>query len=180
MSQSRFNLSRWALEHQPLTRYLLVLLLLGGIFAFTQLGQDEGPPFTFRAMVVQAFWQGASAQQMAEEVTDRIERVLQEVPDAYKIRSFSKPGETTIIFQLADDADPHTVPQSFYTTRKKVNDIASTFPEGVRGPFFNDEFGDVYGVIYALSADGFSYRELRDYAERLRQALLRVDSMAKV
>ncbi|GAB7548213.1 efflux RND transporter permease subunit [Cupriavidus sp. 8B] len=180
MDHSRFNLSRWALEHQPLTRYLLVVLLLGGLFAFFQLGQDEDPPFTFRVMVVQAFWPGATAEQIAVQVTDKIERQLQEVPYADKIRSFSKPGETTVIFQLKDTAPAKDTAQIWYTVRKKVGDIAQTLPPGVRGPFFNDEFGDVYGSIYALSADGFNYKELREYADLVRQQLLRMPSVAKV
>lgn len=180
MDHSRFNLSRWALEHQPLTRYLLVVLLLGGLLAFFQLGQDEDPPFTFRVMVVQAFWPGATAEQIAIQVTDKIERQLQEVPYADKIRSFSKPGETTVIFQLKDTSPAKETAQVWYTVRKKIGDIQQTLPAGVRGPFFNDEFGDVYGTIYALSADGFNYKELREYADLVRQELLRVPSVAKV
>ncbi|AMR78130.1 efflux RND transporter permease subunit [Cupriavidus nantongensis] len=180
MDHSRFNLSRWALEHQPLTRYLLVVLLLGGLLAFFQLGQDEDPPFTFRVMVVQAFWPGATAEQIAVQVTDKIERQLQEVPYADKIRSFSKPGETTVIFQLKDTSPAKETAQVWYTVRKKIGDIQQTLPAGVRGPFFNDEFGDVYGTIYALSADGFNYKELREYADLVRQELLRVPSVAKV
>jgi len=180
MEHSRFNLSRWALEHQPLTRYLLVVLLLGGLLAFFQLGQDEDPPFTFRVMVVQAFWPGATAEQIAVQVTDKIERQLQEVPYADKIRSFSKPGETTVIFQLADNAPAKDTAQIWYTVRKKIGDIQQTLPQGVRGPYFNDEFGDVYGSIYALSADGFNYKELREYADLVRQELLRIPAVAKV
>ncbi|MGA4288491.1 efflux RND transporter permease subunit [Ralstonia nicotianae] len=180
MEHSRFNLSRWALEHQPLTRFLLVALLLGGIFAYTQLGQDEDPPFTFRAMVVQAFWPGATAEQMSRQVTDKIEKALQEVPYAWKIRSYSKPGETLVTFQLADISPTKDTQQLWYTVRKKVGDIASSLPTGVRGPYFNDDFGDVYGSIYALSADGFTYRQLNDYADAIRQQLLRVPNVAKV
>jgi len=180
MEHSRFNLSRWALEHQPLTRYLLVVLLIGGLLAFFRLGQDEDPPFTFRVMVVQALWPGATAEQIAVQVTDKIERQLQEVPYADKIRSFSKPGETTVIFQLADNAPAKDTAQIWYTVRKKIADIQQTLPQGVRGPFFNDEFGDVYGSIYALSADGFTYKELREYADLVRQELLRIPAVAKV
>jgi multidrug efflux pump subunit AcrB len=180
MEQSRFNLSRWALEHQPLTRFLLVALLLGGIFAYSKLGQDEDPPFTFRAMVVQAFWPGATAEQMSRQVTDKIEKALQEVPYAWKIRSYSKPGETLVTFQLADTSPAKETQQLWYTVRKKVGDIAPTLPQGVRGPYFNDDFGDVYGSIYALSADGFTYRQLNDYADAIRQQLLRVPNVAKV
>ncbi|ENZ80145.1 MULTISPECIES: efflux RND transporter permease subunit [Ralstonia] len=180
MEHSRFNLSRWALEHQPLTRFLLVALLLGGIFAYSKLGQDEDPPFTFRAMVVQAFWPGATAEQMSRQVTDKIEKALQEVPYAWKIRSYSKPGETLVTFQLADTSPAKETQQLWYTVRKKVGDIAPTLPQGVRGPYFNDDFGDVYGSIYALSADGFTYRQLNDYADAIRQQLLRVRNVAKV
>ncbi|WP_197340664.1 efflux RND transporter permease subunit [Ralstonia solanacearum] len=180
MEHSRFNLSRWALEHQPLTRFLLVALLFSGIFAYTRLGQDEDPPFTFRAMVVQAFWPGATAEQMSRQVTDKIEKALQEVPYAWKIRSYSKPGETLVTFQLADTSPAKETPQLWYTVRKKVGDIASSLPTGVRGPYFNDDFGDVYGSIYALSADGFTYRQLNDYADAIRQQLLRVPNVAKV
>jgi multidrug efflux pump subunit AcrB len=178
--RGRFNLSTWALEHQPLLRYLMVVLLLGGIVAFTQLGQDEDPPFTFRAMVVRAFWPGATAQQMAEQVTDKLERKLQETPHIDKINSYSKPGETLIIVQLQDSAPPREVQQLWYQVRKKIGDIRATLPPGVLGPFFNDEFGDVYGVIFAFSADGFSYRELKDYVDWARQQLLRVPNVAKV
>ena len=180
MEHSRFNLSRWALEHQPLTRFLLVALLLGGIFAYSKLGQDEDPPFTFRAMVVQAFWPGATAEQMSRQVTDKIEKALQEVPYAWKIRSYSKPGETLVTFQLRDTSPAKETQQLWYTVRKKVGDIAPTLPQGVRGPYFNDDFGDVYGSIYALSADGFTYRQLNDYADSIRQQLLRVPNVAKV
>ncbi len=175
-----FNLSTWALDHQPLIRYLMVVLLLGGVYAFSSLGQDEDPPFTFRAMVVRAFWPGATAQQMAEQVTDKLERKLQEVPYIDKIRSYSKPGETLIILELAETAPPKDVPNSWYQTRKKIGDIRGTLPPGVQGPFFNDEFGDVYGVIFAFSSDGFSYRELKDYIDWARQQLLKVPNVAKV
>jgi multidrug efflux pump len=178
--RSRFNLSTWALEHQPLVRYLMVVLLLGGIAAFTQLGQDEDPPFTFRAMVVRAFWPGATAQQMAEQVTDKLERKLQETPYIDKINSYSKPGETLIFVQLADSSPPREIQQVWYQVRKKIGDIRNTLPPGVQGPFFNDEFGDVYGVIFAFSADGFSYRELKDYVDWSRQQLLKVHGVAKV
>ena len=175
-----FNISRWALQHVALTRYLmLVVLLLGGL-AYFQLGQDEDPPFTFRAMVVRTYWPGATAQQVAEQVTDKIERVLQEVPYADKISSYSKPGESQVIFQLRDNSRPGDVAQLWYTVRKKIGDMRYTLPQGVLGPFFNDEFGDVYGVIYALRGAGFSPAELHDLADAVRQRLLRVPDVAKV
>ncbi|HEY8357202.1 MAG TPA: efflux RND transporter permease subunit, partial [Ramlibacter sp.] len=178
---ARFNLSRWALEHPALTRYLMVVLMLLGFAAYFQLGQDEDPPFTFRAMVVRTYWPGATAQQVAEQVTDKIERTLQEVPYADIIRSYSKPGESQIIFQIKDSSKAAEVANVWYTVRKKVGDMRGTLPGGVQGPFFNDEFGDVYGVIYALEADaGFSYAEVKTFADDVRQQLLRVPDVAKV
>lgn len=175
-----FNLSRWALQHIPLTRYLMVVILLLGGAAYFQLGQDEDPPFTFRAMVVRTYWPGASAQQVAEQVTDKIERTLQEVPYADKISSYSKPGESQVIFQLRDNSRPQEVSALWYTVRKKIGDMRYTLPQGVQGPFFNDEFGDVYGVIYGLAGEGYSYAELKTFADAARQQLLRVKDVAKV
>ncbi len=175
-----FNLSRWAIEHAPLTRYLMVVLMVLGIAAYFQLGQDEDPPFTFRAMVVRTYWPGATAQQVAEQVTDKIERTLQEVPNADKIRSYSKPGESQIILEIKDSTRAADVANIWYTVRKKVGDMRYTLPQGVQGPFFNDDFGDVYGVIYALQAKGYSYAEVKQFADDVRQQLLRVPDVAKV
>ncbi|WP_038201260.1 efflux RND transporter permease subunit [Xenophilus azovorans] len=179
-AKSGFNLSKWALDHAALTRYLMVVLMVLGFAAYFQLGQDEDPPFTFRAMVVRTYWPGATAQQVAEQVTDKIERTLQEVPYADKIRSYSKPGESQVIFEIKDSSKPAEVPQVWYTVRKKIGDMRYTLPGGIQGPFFNDEFGDVYGVIYALQGDGYSYAELKDFADDVRQQLLRVKDVAKV
>jgi multidrug efflux pump subunit AcrB len=175
-----FNLSKWALDHAALTRFLMIVLLILGATSYFQLGQDEDPPFTFRMMVVRAFWPGATAQQMAEQVADKIERTLQEVPNADKIRSFSKPGETTILFQVKDSTRAAEVSNIWYTVRKKIGDMRATLPGGVQGPFYNDEFGDVYGVIYALEADGFSQAEVKTFADEARQKLLRVADVNKV
>ena len=175
-----FNLSKWALDHPALTRYLMVVLMLLGFAAYFQLGQDEDPPFTFRAMVVRTYWPGATAQQVAEQVTDKLERTLQEVPYADKIRSYSKPGESQIIFQIRDSSPPGDVANVWYTVRKKIGDMRYTLPGGIQGPFFNDDFGDVYGVIYALESDGFSYAEVKTFADEVRQQLLRVPDVAKV
>jgi multidrug efflux pump len=177
---SRFNLSQWALDHQAFTRYLMIVLMVLGVAAYFQLGQDEDPPFTFRAMVVRAYWPGATAEQVAEQVADRIEKTLQEVPYADKIRSYSKPGETLVIFQLKDSSPPKEVPQIWYTARKKIGDMQATLPQGVVGPFYNDEFGDVFGVIYALQGDGFSYADKKQVADSVRQQLLRVPDVSKV
>ena len=177
---TRFNISKWALEHSALTRYLLIVLMVLGTAAYFQLGQDEDPPFTFRAMALRVYWPGATAQQVAEQVTDKLEKTLQEVPYSDRIRSYSKPGEALIIFQVKDSSPPKETAQTWYTVRKKIGDMRATLPAGVVGPFFNDEFGDVYGSIYALSADGFTYAELKDQAERVRQSLLKVKDVNKV
>ncbi|QYF93179.1 efflux RND transporter permease subunit [Massilia sp. PAMC28688] len=174
------NLSRWALEHIPLTRFLIAALLLGGIFSYMSLGQDEDPPFTFRVMVVRAIWPGATAVQMAEQVTDKLERKLQETPYIDTIRSYSKPGETLILVQVRESTPPRETANAWYQVRKKVGDIRATLPAGVIGPFFNDEFGDTYGSIFALSGDGFTYAEMKDYADFVRQQLLQVPLVAKV
>ena len=180
MFREHFNLSRWAIEHPALVRYLMVVLLLMGIGAYFQLGQDEDPPFTFRAMVIRAAWPGATAMQVAEQVTDRLERTLQEVPYADKIRSYSRPGESLIIFQLKDTSPPAEVSQIWYTVRKKIGDARASLPAGVQGPFFNDEFGDTFGVIYAMSAPGYAARDVRDFANQIRQELLRTEDVGKV
>jgi multidrug efflux pump subunit AcrB len=177
---SRFNVSRWALEHPALTRYLMVVLMLLGFAAYFQLGQDEDPPFVFRAMVVRTYWPGADAQQMAEQVASKIERTLQEVPYADKIRTYTKPGESLTVLELRDSAPPGEVQQVWYQVRKKIGDMQATLPPGLIGPFYNDEFGDVYGSIYALSADGFTPEELRRFAEQVRTRFLAVADVAKV
>jgi multidrug efflux pump subunit AcrB len=180
MSRGRFNVSRWAIEHPALTRYLLIVLMALGAAAYFQLGQDEDPPFTFRIMVVQAFWPGATPQQMAEQVTDRIEKTLQEVPNADVIRSYTKSGESLTTFELRDSTPAQDVPEAWYQVRKRIGDMRATLPQGVIGPIFNDDFGDVYGSIFALSADGFSAEELREFADEVRHQLLQVPDVAKV
>ena len=177
---SKINLSRWALENQPLVRYLLAVFIFAGVAAFFSLGQEEDPPFVFRGMVVRAYWPGATAMQMGQQVADPIEKVIQEIPYAYKIRSYSKPGETVIFLQLDDSAPPKQVADIWYTTRKRVSDMAGTLPRGVAGPFFNDEFGDTFGVLLAFSADGFKYAELKDFVLQVRQEMLKVPDVAKV
>ena len=178
--RERLNLSRWALEHIPFIRYLMVVLLLGGIMSYEKLGQDEDPPFTFRAMVLRAYWPGASSVQMAEQVTDKLEKTLQETPYVDKIRSYSKPGETLIILELRESTPPKEVQGVWYQVRKKIGDMRHTLPGGVQGPFFNDEFGDTFGSIFALSGDGFSMAEVKQYADFVRQQLLAVPTVSKV
>ena len=175
-----FNLSEWALRHRSLVLYAMIVTAILGVLGFTQLGESEDPPFTFKVMVIQTLWPGASAQQVEREVTDRIERQLQETPNVDFLQSYSKPGESMIFFNIKDSAPAGAVPPTWYQVRKRVGDMANDLPQGVNGPFFNDEFGDVYTNIYALEGDGYSFAELRDYADELREELLRVPGVAKV
>nr|WP_241017943.1 efflux RND transporter permease subunit [Burkholderia sp. Ac-20349] len=173
-------MSAWALRHQALVVYLIALATLAGILAYTRLAQSEDPPFTFRVMVIRTFWPGATARQVQEQVTDRIGRKLQETPAIDFLRSYSRPGESLIFFTMKDSAPVKDVPETWYQIRKKVGDIGYTLPPGVQGPFFNDEFGDVYTNIWTLEGDGFTPAQLHDYADQLRTVLLRVPGVGKV
>ena len=176
------NLSEWSLRHQSLVRYLIVVLLLAGVWAYGKLGQKEDPDFTFKAMLVQVNWPGASAAEVEQQVTDRIEKKLQEMPELEFVRSFSKPGEAQFILSLREEMRGRDVADAWYQVRKKIGDLKNTggLPADIRGPFFNDEFGDTFGNIYAFTADGFSYEELRRYVEYARQQALRVPDVGKV
>ena len=179
MSKS-LNLSEWALKHQQMVVFLMLLLGIAGVLAYTRLGQKEDPEFTVKAMLVQAYWPGSSAQQMAEQVTDKLEKKLQEVAEIDYTTSYAKPGITQITIGLRDDTPPQAVPQVWYQVRKKLSDIQHTLPQGVKGPFFNDEFGDTFGNLYAITGDGFGYAELRDFADAARNEFLRVADVNKV
>lgn len=174
------NLSAWALQHRSLVRFFIILFGCAGIFSYLHLGQMEDPEFTIKVMIVQAFWKGASAKEVETQVTDKLEKKLQETPYLDVIRSYSKPGESTIFVQLKDSTRAKYVPDTWYQIRKKINDMRHTLPQGVEGPFFNDEFGDTFGSIYAFTADGFNYAELKDYVDNVRQELLSVPDVSKV
>ena len=177
---SRFNLSEWALQHRSLVLYAMLVLALFGVLSYTKLGQSEDPPFTFKVMVIRTGWPGATARQVEEQITDKIEKKLQEAPNVDVIQSYSKPGESLVFFRMKDSAPPSEVPETWYQVRKKIGDIRNTLPAGITGPSFNDEFGDVYGNVYALTGEGFSYADLKKYADRIRSELLRVPDVAKV
>ena len=178
--EGRFNLSAWTLRHRSLVFFVMVMVALFGMLSYSRLSQSEDPPFTFKVMVIQTFWPGADAQQVQEQVTDRISKKLQETPSIDFLRSYSRPGESLIFFNVKDSAPASIVPDTWYQVRKKVGDIAGQLPPGVQGPFFNDEFGDVYTNIYALEGDGFTPAQLHDYADQLRAELLRVPGVGKV
>jgi multidrug efflux pump len=175
-----FNLSEWALRHQPLVLYLIVILGLIGILSYGRLGQSEDPPFTFKFMTIRTIWPGASVADMDQQVTEKLERKLQEVPNVNFLRSYSRPGESLIFFAISDAAPSSAVPETSYQVRKRVGDIRQTLPQGVLGPFFNDEFGDTFGNIFALTGEGYSYADKKIYADRLRRELLRIADVSKV
>ncbi len=176
----RFNLSDWTLHHRTLVGYFLLAIAIMGVIAFGRLGQAEDPPFTFKIMVVRSLWPGATALQVEQQLTDKIEKKLQETPYIDRVSSFSRPGESTVLFFAKDSTPPGAVPDVFYQVRKKIGDIRHTLPAGVQGPFFNDEYGDVFGNILALTGDGLDYPQLKDRAERIRDQLLRVPNVGKV
>ena len=177
---SRFNLSEWALQNRGIVLYFMITVLVLGAIAYTHLGQSEDPPFTFKIMLVRTEWPGATAREIEQKVTEKIERKLQELDGLETVRSFSRPGESTV-FVIIDGAVPaERVPDLFYQVRKKVSDIQGQLPEGVRGPYFNDEFGDTFGNIYALYGDDFTSAQLKDYADEIRRRLLRVPDVGKV
>src|SRR3984893_4375587 len=175
-----FNLSRWALEHKSFVVYLMLVVALAGIFEYRRLGRDEDPPFTIKTMVVKTLWPGATPMETMPQVTDRIEKKLEELPNIDYQKSYTKPGESVVFIYLKDSMPASEVPDLWYQVRRKVGDIKRPLPQGVQGPFFNDEFGDTYALIFALTSDGFSHRELRDYTERVRAELLSVPDVAKI
>ncbi|NOQ78055.1 MAG: AcrB/AcrD/AcrF family protein, partial [Gammaproteobacteria bacterium] len=174
------NLSQWSLQHRSLTLYLIIVLALSGVLAYRDLGQAEDPEFTIKLMAIKTLWPGATALEVEAQVTERIEKKLQETPWLDYLSSYSKPGESMIFVSLKDFTPPDEVPNAWYQVRKKINDIRHTLPIGVQGPFPNDEYGDTFGTIYAFSSDGFSYAQLRDYVDDVRLKLLNVADVAKV
>lgn len=177
---SGFNLSEWAIRNRSVTIFLMIVVLAAGISSFYKLGRAEDPPFTFRTMVVKAIWPGATMEETLLQVTERLERTLQEVPNLDTLRSFSRAGETTIFVDLLGSTSAREVSDTWYEVRKKVADMRHTLPQGLVGPFFNDEFGDTFGIIYAFTADGFTQRELRDYVENIRSELLFVPDVSRI
>ncbi len=176
----RFNLSEWALTNRALVLYAMIVLGIVGAWSYRHLGQSEDPPFTFKVMVVRTLWPGATAEEVAKQVTERVEKAAMTTGQYEFVRSYSRPGESQVIFVARDSMQSKDVPQLWYQVRKRVGDIRATLPEGTVGPFFNDEFGDTFGNIYALTGPGFDYAVLKDYADRLQLELQRVPDVAKV
>ena len=169
-----FNLSEWALGHRSFIVYLMIASILAGTASYTRLGRNEDPAFVIKTMIVQAAWPGATINDTLLQVTERIERTLQETPNLDFLRSYTSPGLTTIFVNLKGKTPASEVPDIWYHVRKSVGDMRHTLPTGVVGPGFNDEFGDTYGIIYGFTAEGFTQRELRDHVDEIRSRLLLV------
>ena len=175
-----FNLSEWALKNKGLVLYFMILLGIVGLFSYSKLSQSEDPPFTFKVMVVQTYWPGATAQEVSLQVTDKIEKELMSTGLYDKIMAYSRPGESMVMFMAKDSLKSNQIPDVWYQVRKKVGDIKTQLPSGVQGPFFNDEFGDTFGNIYVLTGKDFDYATLKEYADRLQLRLQRVKDVSKV
>jgi len=175
-----FNLSGWAITHRPLVHYLMAMLVVIGVASYMELGRNEDPTFTIKAMTVRTQWPGATLNDTLLQITERIERKLQETPYLDYIKSYTNPGQSTIFVYLKGSTGPKAVSDAWYQVRKKIKDIELTLPQGVIGPVADDEFGDTYGIVYGFTADGFTHRELRDYVEEIRSRLLQVLDVNKV
>jgi multidrug efflux pump subunit AcrB len=175
-----FNLSDWALRHRSLVWYLMLAIVLAGGLSYTRLGRQEDPSFTIKSMIVYASWPGATVEEMTNQVTDRVERKLQELGSLDFTKSYTSPGQTTVFVNLKDDTPGRDIQGIWVEVRNKIGDIKTDLPTNVQGPFFNDQFGDVFGNIYALTADGLSFRQLRDYAEQARAQILKIPGAGKV
>lgn len=180
----QINLSEWALRHQSMVLYLMIVFMVGGVISFLKLGRAEDPDFTFKVMVVRTLWPGASAQQVEQQLTERIEKKLAETPWVDVLRTASKPGESLSIVILKDYTPKTEVPEAWRQVRKKLDDIRHTLPAGVQGPFPNDEFGDVQIKVFALVArddkTGYGMGDLRREADRLARELRRVTDVKKI
>ena len=175
-----FNLSAWAIAHRSVVTFLMLVLVVIGIASYLRLGRNEDPTFTIKTMVVQAQWPGATLEETLLQVTERLERKLQETPHLDYLKSYTKAGQSTVFVYLKGSTGPAAVSDAWYQVRKKVHDIELTLPHGVIGPVCDDEFGDTYGIVYGFTADGFTNRKLRDYVEDIRSRLLQVPDVAKV
>jgi multidrug efflux pump len=176
----RLNLSEWAITHQPLVLFMILLLGTAGTYSYFNLGRAEDPSFTIKTMIVHVAWPGATAAEMQTQVADKIEKKLQDLPYLDRVQSYSQPGVSFIQVFLTDQTPPAKVKDLWYQVRKKVGDIRGDMPAGIIGPNFDDEYGDVYSVIYMLTADGLNLAELKARAEDIRQSLLRVPDVNKV
>ena len=176
----KFNLSEWALKHQSFVWYLMFVAVVAGIFSYINLGRAEDPSFAIKTMVIQTRWPGATVDETRLQITDRIEKKLEELDSLDYVQSYTRPGESTVFVFLKDTTKADAIPQIWYEVRKKIGDIRGDFPQGIQGPGFDDEFGDVYGTIFAFTGDGFTMRQLRDYVEQVRTGIRDVPNRGKV
>ena len=176
----QLNLSEWALNHRSLVAYLMIVAVAAGVLSYFRLGRNEDPSFIIKTMVVKAVWPGATTEETLNQITERLERTLEETPHLDFLRSFTTPGATTIFVNLKGSASAQQVADTWYHVRKSIADMRHALPSGVRGPFFNDEFGDTFGIIYGFTADGFTPRELRDHVEDVRSQLLSIPDVSKI
>jgi multidrug efflux pump subunit AcrB len=175
-----FNLSDWALKHRSLVWYFMIAFMVAGFFAYLQLGRQEDPDFTIKTMVIQAQWPGASAEEVTRQVTDRIEKKLEELETLDYTKSVTVAGQTTVFVYLRDSTKASEVAPTWARVRNMIADIKADLPQGVIGPGFNDRFGDVFGNVYAFTSDGLSLRQLRDQVEDIRAKILTVPNVGKV
>ena len=176
----KFNLADWALRHKSIIYYFIAVLLTFGIFSFTHMGRMEDPDFTMRTMVVGVSWPGASPQQMSDQVTDKLEEKLRDLPGVDYTKSFTDGSKSVIYINLKEDLPSNKIRPAWEEARNMINDEWKSLPSGVQGPSINDRFDDVYGTIYALSGDEFSYEEKRQQAENLKRQLLSVPNVKKI
>ncbi|RZN35800.1 efflux RND transporter permease subunit [Bradyrhizobium sp. Leo121] len=176
----RFNLSEWALNHRSFVAFLMIIAVVAGVVSYFRLGRSEDPTFIIKTMVVQAAWPGATIEDTLKQVTERLERRLQETPHLDFLRSYTKAGITTIFVNLKGNANAKEVADTWYQVRKNIGDIRHTLPAGIVGPGFNDDFGATFGIIYGFTSDGFTHRELRDYVEDIRSKLLLVRDVSEI
>jgi multidrug efflux pump subunit AcrB len=177
---SSFNLTDWAIKHRSLITYFMLVIVVAGIGSYFRLGRGEDPDFTVKTMVVGVAWPGATVSDTLQQITDRLERKLQATPNLDYLKSYTTPGQSTVFVNLKDSTPAARVPEIWYQVRKKIHDIRNELPQGIVGPGFNDEFGDTYGIVYGVTADGFSHRELRDYVEDIRKRLLELPDISKI
>ena len=177
---NRFNLTEWAIRHRSLVIYFMLVIVAAGIGSYLRLGRSEDPDFTVKTMVVQVGWPGATVSDTLQQITDRLERKLEETPNLDYLKSYTTAGQATVFVNLKDSTPAAQVPDIWYQVRKKVGDIRASLPQGVVGPGFNDEFGDTYGIVYGFTADGFTHRELRDTVDDVRKQLLELPDITKI
>ena len=174
------NITELSLKNRDLVWYFVIVTFIAGIFSYYRLGRMEDPAFTIRMMVVSAAWPGATAAEMEQQVTDKLESKFRDIPGVDYIKSYSRPGQTVIYINLRDDVPKEDIRPTWRDLRNFGEDVKKDLPSGVYGPYYNDRFDDVYGSIYAVTGDGYTYEEMRQAAEKLRRRAAMVENVQKV